>query len=83
MNRTFKALAAATFLAVSSSVGAQTGVSEIPFEANIDAVKTSIDLYLGEVGGVGQNSKGQTDRSPLRVRRSLPPSRRRHCGMRR
>ncbi len=54
----FKALAAAALLAAGATAGAQTGVPEIPFDANPEVIKTSIDLYLGEVGGVGQNSKG-------------------------
>ncbi len=59
MTKTLKAFAAVAFLAASASVGAQTAVPEIPFEANADLLKTSIDLSLGEIGGVGQNSKGQ------------------------
>lgn len=57
MTSTFKASLAATVLAMATSAGAQS-VPEIPFDANADLLKTGIDLYIGEVGGVGQNSKG-------------------------
>ena len=33
-------------------------VPDIPFDA-ADLLKTPLDTYVGEVGGVGQNSKGQ------------------------
>ena len=58
MNSTFKAFVAVAVLSAGSMVGAQTAVPEIPFDVNADLLKTGIDLYLGEVGGVGQNSKG-------------------------
>lgn len=58
MTSTFKAFVAVAVLSASASVGAQTGVPEIPFEVNGDVLKTGIDLYVGEIGGVGQNSKG-------------------------
>ena len=58
MTRTLKVFVAVAFLAAGASVGAQP-VPEIPFASNADLLKTGIDLYLGEVGGVGQNSKGQ------------------------
>ncbi len=57
MKRTLKTLFVAGLLAAGLDARAQ-GVAQIPFEANADLLKTSIDLYLGEVGGVGQNSKG-------------------------
>ena len=58
MPRTLKALAAVAFLAGAVSIGAQTAVPEIPFDA-VDLLKMPADLYVGEIGGVGQNSKGQ------------------------
>jgi hypothetical protein len=58
MTSTFKAFVAVAVLSASASVGAQTAVPEIAFDVNADLLKTGIDLYLGEVGGVGQNSKG-------------------------
>src|SRR5436190_20440478 len=59
MTRTLKALLAAVVLAFGASPAAQTSVPEIPFDANADLLKTPLDLFVGEVGGVGQNSKGQ------------------------
>jgi sugar lactone lactonase YvrE len=38
---------------------AQGGVPDIAFEANADFLKTPNDIYVGEVAGVGANSKGQ------------------------
>ena len=59
MTRTLKALLAAAVLGFGASLAAQTSVPEIPFDANADLLKTPLDLFVGEVGGVGQNSKGQ------------------------
>src|SRR5438093_6406085 len=59
MTRTLKALLAAAVLAFGVSPAAQTSVPEILFDANADLLKTPLDLFVGEVGGVGQNSKGQ------------------------
>lgn len=61
MTRTLKASAAAAVLAFGVSLAAQS-VPEIPFDTNIDVVRTPLDgstALIGEVGGVGQNSKGQ------------------------
>ncbi len=57
MTRTFSATVAAAVLAVSGSLIAQAGVPEISFTA-VDLLKTPSDVYVGEVGGVGANSKG-------------------------
>src|SRR5438309_11564766 len=59
MTRTIKAGVAAAVLAFGAALAAQTPVPEIPFEANAELLKTPLDLFVGEVGGVGQNSKGQ------------------------
>jgi DNA-binding beta-propeller fold protein YncE len=59
MNRTFQALVAAAILALGGSLVAQTSVPEIAFDTNPDLLKTPNDIYVGEVGGVGANSKGQ------------------------
>src|SRR5436190_19687810 len=59
MRRTFKAFVAAGIVALGASLPAQTAVPEIPFDTNADLLKTPLDLFVGEVGGVGQNSKGQ------------------------
>jgi DNA-binding beta-propeller fold protein YncE len=48
-----------TILAVGASLGAQASVPEISFDTNADLLKTPLDVFVGEVGGVGQNSKGQ------------------------
>ena len=58
MTHTLKASLAAAVVALGASLAAQTA-SEIPFDANADVLKTPLDLFVGEVGGVGQNSKGQ------------------------
>jgi hypothetical protein len=55
--RTLMACAAAAVLAAGASLAAQS-VRDIPFDAT-DLLKTPLDTYVGEVGGVGQNSKGQ------------------------
>ncbi len=59
MTPTLKASVAAAVLAFGASLAAQTPVADIPFDANADLLKTPLDLFVGEVGGVGQNSKGQ------------------------
>jgi hypothetical protein len=59
MIRTLKASVAAAVLAFGASLAAQTSVPDIPFDTNADLLKTPLDLFVGEVGGVGQNSKGQ------------------------
>src|SRR6185503_11494825 len=38
---------------------AQAAVPEIAFDATADFLKMPNDIYVGEVGGVGANSKGQ------------------------
>jgi hypothetical protein len=57
MTRTLKASVAAAVVAFGAAVAAQTA-PEIPFDT-ADLLKTPLDLFVGEVGGVGQNSKGQ------------------------
>ena len=59
MTRTLKACMAAAALAFGASLAAQTSVPEISFDSNADLLKTPADVFVGEVGGVGQNSKGQ------------------------
>src|SRR4029078_12319646 len=41
------------------ALAAQTSIPEIAFEANADFLKTPADVFVGEVGGVGANAKGQ------------------------
>jgi sugar lactone lactonase YvrE len=57
MSRTLSATVAAALLAVSGSLIAQAGVPEISF-TTVDLLKTPTDVFVGEVGGVGANSKG-------------------------
>ena len=51
-----KLLASAAFVFAGASLLAQT--SDISF-TSVDLLKTPIDVYVGEVAGVGANSKGQ------------------------
>jgi DNA-binding beta-propeller fold protein YncE len=59
MTRTFKAFAAAGVLALSGSLFAQNSAPDIAFDSTADLLKTPANVFVGEVGGVGQNSKGQ------------------------
>src|SRR5215510_7453068 len=59
MTHTFKASIAAAVLALGASLAAQNSTPDIPFDTNADLLKTPLDLFVGEIGGVGQNSKGQ------------------------
>jgi sugar lactone lactonase YvrE len=59
MERSFNALAVVTVLALSATLVAQPTIPEIAFETNADLLKTPNDIYVGEVAGVGANSKGQ------------------------
>jgi len=55
MNRTLGTLGT---LLLGGSLIAQAGIPEIPFTST-DLLKTPVEVYVGEVGGVGANSKGQ------------------------
>ena len=57
MSRTLSATVAAAILAVSGSLIAQSGVPDLSF-TTVDLLKTPTDVFVGEVGGVGANSKG-------------------------
>ncbi len=57
MKKTLLAGVTAAALACGVSLAAQS-VRDISFDA-ADLLKTPLDLYVGEVNGVGQNSKGQ------------------------
>jgi 6-bladed beta-propeller len=59
MSRTFKHLVVAAILAFSGSLMAQSPVSELAFDTTADLLKTPNDVFVGEVAGVGTNSKGQ------------------------
>ena len=77
MTRTLKGLVAAGVLAFSGSLLAQSAAGpEISFDAT-DLLKTPDNVFVGEVGGVGQNSKGQIfvytpDRPSVRNARRQP-----------
>ncbi len=58
MTRTFTLAGLALVLAGAALV-AQAPVAEIAFDTNADFLRTPPDTFVGEVGGVGQNSKGQ------------------------
>jgi sugar lactone lactonase YvrE len=62
MTRTLKAFAAASVLAYGATLTAQTSVPEIPFDSVADLLKTPVEgqsaVFVGEVGGVAQNSRG-------------------------
>src|SRR5919204_4061339 len=59
MSRIVPAFVAAAILALGLPLAAQNAVPDIAFDTNADLLKTPNDLYVGEIGGVGQNSKGQ------------------------
>src|SRR4030095_2788739 len=59
MSRYFKPLVVAAILAVGGSLIAQAPVADIAFDSNSDLLKMPADTFLGEIGGVGTNSKGQ------------------------
>src|SRR5438552_3423533 len=59
MKRTLNACVTAAVVAFGAALAAQTATPEIPFDSNADLLKTPLDLFVGEIGGVGQNSKGQ------------------------
>ena len=58
MSRIIVASVAAATLALGGSLVAQSGVQELTYSA-VDLLKTPANVYVGEVGGVGANSKGQ------------------------
>ena len=58
MSRILVASVAAATLAVGGSLLAQSAVTELNYSA-VDLLKTPKDVYVGEVGGVGSDSKGQ------------------------
>jgi sugar lactone lactonase YvrE len=57
MKRLLPLLLAATVLAGYPAV-AQNAAPEIPFDGDVNFLKTPDNVYLGEVGGVAQNSRG-------------------------
>ena len=59
MRHLLVALVIAGALACGTPAAAQTAVPEIAFDTVADVLKTPNDVYVGEVAGVGANSKGQ------------------------
>jgi hypothetical protein len=58
MRQTCTAFAAAATLALGASLVAQSA-PDLAFDANVDLLKTPDNLYVGEVGGVGTNARGE------------------------
>lgn len=58
MTRLFGYWTAAVLIS-SAALLAQTAIPDIPFDTNADLLKTPNDIHVGEVAGVGANSKGQ------------------------
>jgi DNA-binding beta-propeller fold protein YncE len=50
---------AASALLAGATLAAQNAVPELAFDSNADLLRTPPDIYVGEVGGVAANSKGQ------------------------
>jgi DNA-binding beta-propeller fold protein YncE len=59
VRRLARGVVIAAALGGGGALAAQTAIPEIPFEANADFLETPADVFVGEVGGVGTNSKGQ------------------------
>ena len=57
--RRSKAIGRGAASPAASLVGAQGAVPELAFDTNADLLRTPNDVFVGEVGGVGANSKGQ------------------------
>ncbi len=59
MTRWSRSLVTAVVLAWGVSLVAQTVVPDMSFDTNADLLKTPAGVYVGEVAGVGANTKGQ------------------------
>ena len=59
MTKILNALVAAVVVSIAASLAAQNSAPDIAFDSNADLLKTPDNVYVGEIGGVGQNSKGQ------------------------
>jgi hypothetical protein len=59
MPRTFQAFMTAALVAAGASLAAQNAVPTLAFDSNADLLQTPKDVFVGEIGGVGANSKGQ------------------------
>jgi DNA-binding beta-propeller fold protein YncE len=58
MTRSFQILVAGAALALGAGLAAQSGVPDIPYDANADLLKLPDAIHLGEAAGVATNSKG-------------------------
>jgi hypothetical protein len=59
MRRAFKGFVAAVVMACGGSLFAQSSAPEIPFDSVPDVLRTPENIYVGEIGGVGTNSRGE------------------------
>jgi DNA-binding beta-propeller fold protein YncE len=59
MPRLLTVLPMAAVVVCGGALLAQTAIPELPFDSNADLLKTPADIHVGEVAGVGANSKGQ------------------------
>jgi DNA-binding beta-propeller fold protein YncE len=59
MRQLSTALVTTAVLILGASPIAQSPVPEIAFDSNPDLLRTPTDIYVGEIAGVGSNSKGQ------------------------
>ena len=59
MTKILNVLVAAIVVAIGAALSAQNSAPDIAFESNADLLKTPDNVFVGEIGGVGQNSKGQ------------------------
>ena len=59
MTRLSRALLVTLILASGARIVAQGTIPQIAFDSVADLLKTPADVYVGEVGGVAANSKGQ------------------------
>jgi hypothetical protein len=58
MKRSYATFLIGTVLAIGGSLLAQPSAPEMAFDV-VDVLKTPNDIHVGEIGGVGANSKGQ------------------------
>jgi hypothetical protein len=58
MTRSCQMLVAGAALALGAGLAAQSGVPDIPYDANADLLKLPDAIHLGEAAGVATNSKG-------------------------
>jgi hypothetical protein len=59
MARSLSMVTVAAALALGGALAAQSSIPDVVFDANADLLATPAGVYVGEVAGVGANSKGQ------------------------